>query len=45
MFSKNFFILTLIGLLLFALNIVVHSSGFDEKPLLHPLFADQAALP
>jgi len=36
--------ITITSLLLFAFNIKVCATGADEKPLLHPLFADNAVL-
>ena len=44
MHSKCFSGLFLTGLLLFAFNLMVCASGVDEKPLLHPLFANHAVL-
>ena len=44
MLSKSFSVLSLTAFLLFAFISNVCSSGFDEKPLLHPLFADHAVL-
>lgn len=44
MFSKYFSIVTFASLVLLAFNLVVSASGLEEKPLLHPLFADHAVL-
>ena len=41
-FIKYFTFLT--NLFLLAFNIMVSATGVDEKPLLHPLFADHAVL-
>ena len=42
--SKHFSSMNLACLMFFAFNIMVCASGVDEKPLLHPLFADHAVL-
>ncbi len=44
MISKYFSAFCLTSLLLFAFTIMVSASVVDEKPLLHPLFADHAVL-
>ncbi len=44
MFSKNFSVIALTGLLLFAFTFTVQASDADAKPLLHPLFANHAVL-
>jgi sialate O-acetylesterase len=42
--QKFFAGLSLTGLLLLAINLTVCASGIEEKPLLHPLFANHAVL-